>query len=663
MRRKLIPYGDLEAIQQESLSNAVHELVEAESIIENILGCGSLSLYCFNDDSVIYETEDGTYIQADFDLSDGQIQLDNIEEVAINEESHDQAMKQVLAGMVEALLEENEPKANTLFKKYLEMAAPKMRFMKGKKAKDEVAKSSCNMRSNMKKVGVNEEVNSSMVKIRKGPKDVKRSRRAHVGSRGGASQREGWRKRRQKTKSGVYDRFKQKLGGRLKAVQKKVAQHKRGGNKNVRVGTIHYDWTELVGNVIGYIDYVNAGPSLQETKITHNDHGDIVSISLPNSTLRNEAKLLSLKWDTLNVDVKVLREAAMRLAMDENFQKAVADVKRFNNVSANDELTGSIEKLVESFPSVLYLTQEELAHTIGQALRATSQKNFDDEICNFMAEGILRTAFAGYPERVSRIVSLANGTISEDEEDKYARFQSIVGQFYPAVEESIEAKMRVFEDLYDACLECRQLALANDDQLVREEASQWAEELEGVLKGEQKADLDLAEEVAEFLLTIVETNLEMQAWNIVKRPYRTTVGEHPDMAKKAMQSYAPSKDSSGDWGDPAPALDDEGGSYKSGGAAMMRNKSWGNKGGNDVYPSLMNPHTLKPYGDYKIKGEKDIDSDSALGNYQGKTWPNEVNPYIPNDVRVHVNDPNRVDDVENNVGLGMTSDLDQKISG
>jgi hypothetical protein len=39
----------------------------------------------------------------------------------------------------------------------------------------------------------------------------------------------------------------------------------------------------------------------------------------------------------------------------------------------------------------------------------------------------------------------------------------------------------------------------------------------------------------------------------------------------------------------------------------------------------------KTFGDYKIKGEKNIDSDSGLLGHEGgsDTWPSLQNPYVP----------------------------------
>jgi hypothetical protein len=64
-----------------------------------------------------------------------------------------------------------------------------------------------------------------------------------------------------------------------------------------------------------------------------------------------------------------------------------------------------------------------------------------------------------------------------------------------------------------------------------------------------------------------------------------------------------------------------------------RMKSWGNVGGNDIWPSLQNPYIPKQFGDFTMKGEPGVDK-----NWEGQhdaswqsndTWPSLQNPYSP----------------------------------
>lgn len=613
MRRKLISYEAFNRLEKDSLSNAEHELSEAESVLSNLLETGPLSLHCFDKANVVYEMGDGTYVRANYKLVDNKISFENIEHIVIDEDSFTKTSKGLIRDMLEALANDDEAKANTSFDKYMEIASPKMKYMKGRRSKTAGEK----MVSNMKYMGEGTDEDKD---DKGGFPFFKKGKKGKFG----------------KDKSAASDKAEREverakdMGGKMKCKDKDMKE-----------------WRNVASNVLSYISFTNIVPGIQESKLVKNDLGDVSAVVVPNAQSRNEGKILAYKYKGLKSDVKVLREHGLQLANNAEFQRAVADVKKYNNFSDNDGLEESIGNLVGQFPSVLYLTQEELAKTISAALENAGEHNFDDQRCNFMAEGILRVAFEAYPERAHRVVSLANATLPESE-DAYVAFQDVVRSFYPAVDEQMAVEMRVFEDLRNVFVEVRRAALENDHDIIRTDASRYIEKLESVLDGSAHPDVTLAEQAAAYIRYLVETNLESQTWVISKQPYTTLTGEHPDMAKKAAYSYAPSKDFSGDWGDPAPALDDEGGSYKSGGAKKMRNNSWGNIGGKDVYPSLQNPNIPKS-GDWTIKGEKGVDksTDDAFGQYQsGDTVPVLSNPYVPKSVKLHVNSDNRVDDVE-----------------
>jgi hypothetical protein len=103
------------------------------------------------------------------------------------------------------------------------------------------------------------------------------------------------------------------------------------------------------------------------------------------------------------------------------------------------------------------------------------------------------------------------------------------------------------------------------------------------------------------------------------------------MAKKASHGYAPSKDFSGNYGDPAPTIGQDDMNYKnSKNAKEMRNKAWGQEGGNDVFPNLKNPYVPQPFGTYTMKGEKGVDKDQGnLLSNSKDTFPSLKNPYVP----------------------------------
>ena len=420
-------------------------------------------------------------------------------------------------------------------------------------------------------------------------------------------------------------RGKKKNQSRMSDSQKKLNKMRRD-----KISKTIADWAQVAENVLGYVNYREVGPVLEESQSVSDNKGNVVRLKVPNMKLRNEAKLLSFNWKTLNTDVIVKRNAAKNLHEDQNFVVACSELRRCNALSDNNALSESLDKIVTNWPSVLYLTQEELAECIKACLDMSGDTNFDDQTCEFMAEGILRTAHDAYVDRVAKITKLAGATVSENSEDVYEEFSKIVNEFYTHLDENTQLEMQAFDDLYEALRGVIAIAEEERNREVFEETANHLDNLLAIIEGESSPSLTVAENAASWLYDLIETNLGGMPWSVSNNTHISINGDHPELAKKANHGYTPSSDFSGDWGDAAPASDGQ--SYKSGHAKEMRDNAWGNIGGNDTYPSLSNPYVPSSYGDYKIKGEKHIDSDSDQIAHRGgsDTWPNLQNPYVPN---------------------------------
>jgi hypothetical protein len=606
MQRKLVKYDVFDKINENSLTSAQYELIEAIPIVSSVLKTGPLKFHAFDGKNVMYETNHGTYIHARYKLNPHKgIMLENIEELVIDEDSHREQRLSLISQMLEAILEDNKVKSDGLFGDVTKLIREQYRKTAG-------------VRNTHR---VNESIMDTVT--------------------------------RQKGNDGatlpVHD--KQKMPsypgcgrGVCKKVHDKVVLKARGVKKKLE------EWRNLTDNVFSYVEFVEHGRILEETNLARNDRGDVVSMQIPTSKLRNEGKILMAQWETLKADVKVMRENALRLAQNKDFAQAMAELKRHNRLSDNESLQETLNSVISKWPHLLYLTQPELAKVIGYSLDYTGVTNYDDQTCDFMSEGILRTAHDTYKDRVVRILSLAKSPLQEEVEDQYLYFQAVVNEFYPKLDEATALEMQVFVDLYNAALDVRRLALESNSEQLRQQASDYASELKDIIDGDVQASLESATEVACWLQNLIETNIETKDWSIEKEPHVTISGDHPDMWAKARHSYAPASDFSGDWGDPGPQISGDKVGYKGGAPDETRNRSWGNKGGADVYPSLSNPYVPKS-GEYTMKGEPGVDKNhDAEGEAQwqsGDTWPNLQNPYVPNSVKVHVSDSNRVDDKTN----------------
>jgi hypothetical protein len=566
MKRRLINFNVFEQIERGSLTKAQEELVEAAPVLAKALQAENLRLRCYGPENVLYESTDGHFVSANYQMKNGYIDFDNVEELVINEETERTKQREVVSGMLDALLEEKTTdRADTLFKEFLFLPRTRRIFSESKVS----------------------------------------------------------RKKKEK--------FEQCKPSRRRINESKVQPSKilQVSNRERMKKTLS-EWAVLVENVVDYLNYKEYGPSLDITTTKKDQKGNIIGAHVPTLKVRNEAKLLAFDWKTLNTDVVVKRASGKTVSEDVNFCRAIAELKRHNNLSEDNALEEALENIVSKWPNVLYLTQNELAEHIKVALETAGATNWDDQTCEFMAEGILRTAYKTYVDRTAKIMKLAGAPVNEKSEDPYLEFKDVVDKFYVSLDENNRVEMQVYVDLYEAIRHIHELAVEEQNNVVRSESASYLESLLPIIQQEAEPKLEVAEDAAEWLWTIVESNLETQNWNVSNTPHITLSGDHPAMAEKARKGYTPASDSSGNWGDVAPASD--GASYKGGEADTMRNRAWGNEaGGGNTFPSLRNPYVPSPFGDYKIKGEKHVDADSGqLAHWGGQdTWPALQNPYVP----------------------------------
>jgi hypothetical protein len=590
MKRKLISYDVFESIQSDSLSTLEFELVDAENVLARALGTHDLTLVSFGPETALYETADGLYVHTGHKLENNEIKFENIQQLVIDEETEKNKTKDILGKLLDALLEDKKDQAENYFNDYIEMPAVRRSVKESLMPKVSISTGTgrrSKFRGKRRPGG-----HAAAMK-------AARSRKRHERSMGSGMKQRAKRLR---------ELAKKKLAGRPQRTGK--------GQRHIRTYIRFGEWATISNNVLDYVDFQTYGPMLAESKIVHDEHGNVVTITMPVSKVRNEGKVLSFDWKTLKTDVKVLREQAHNLGDNSDFCKVVADLKRHNALSDSKALEEALEDVVTKFPEVLYLTEAELASVISLSLETAGSTNYDDQTCKFMAEGILRTAHNAYVDRVTKVVRLAGTEIKEDTEDKYAAFKALVNDFYPSLDESFAVEMQIFVDLYDALREVYDIA--EDDDGIRKQTADHLQKLSAVIQKEVDPDVEIAEEAALWLSLFAETNLETQDWNPDGSPVVDPTFDHPAVSKHASKSYSPAADGSGNWG----------GMWSDGKRQTSdREKGFGFEDGLQVNPYLPNS------GDFTMKGETGVDKsgDASLGQDGGNdTWPALQNPYAKN---------------------------------
>jgi hypothetical protein len=291
MQRKLINYEVFEKLQENSLAAAQYELVEAEDVLAHIINSGPLNFHNFTESHVLYETDNHTYVRANYQI-DGKnksLTFDNIEEIVIDESSYNEARRNSIRTMLDAILEDNTPKADGLFNNVMNLVR-------------EHHKREATAANQQKMVEANvfarrDPRHPNKLTIRKGGKNRKMARK-----RTPAEMRRGWLKRKQ--------RFGASGNSKKTPYQKSLAR--KAAKLSGRKPKMLQEWFFLAENIFGYIDYVENSNVLANS-VVKSDKGAIVAVRIPTSQARNEGKILNYGLKTMKTDVKVLREAARRL--------------------------------------------------------------------------------------------------------------------------------------------------------------------------------------------------------------------------------------------------------------------------------------------------------------------------------------------------------------
>ena len=149
--------------------------------------------------------------------------------------------------------------------------------------------------------------------------------------------------------------------GLKKFLNMKRTQVNRSIGKNMK------EWSMIAENVLGFVDIHFNGPDIGQVGVLRKD-GEIVSVKVPTVALRNEARVLKFDWKTMNTDVVVKRNESKRIHENDEFVKAVSELRKLNALSDSKGLETAMENTATKFPGVVYLTEGELAGRVKAAL-------------------------------------------------------------------------------------------------------------------------------------------------------------------------------------------------------------------------------------------------------------------------------------------------------
>jgi len=601
MQRKLITVEAFENLEKGSLSSAGVEILEATNLIGEATGVGPLSMRFFDADRVVFETQNGTYIHANYKVTNNQVVLENLTELAINTESIKEKMNECLTKLFEAVSDGNTLEADMQFDRYMDL------FIEGHRS------------------GLNQQIVES----------------SHEGKDEKKKWIPPWIKNKAGDKALKNTKASKKFGGKgdkkkHKADVAKVVKGAKAKERSMK------EWNVLAENILGYVNVVNGQSERGQIRTQEDNSGNVVAVAVPTSQARNEGKLLSVQLKTIKSDLKVMRESAKYLGGNSDFVKAIVALKRLNNLSYDAELHEAIENLVTKNPGILYLSEREVTELVKGCLIVANETNFEDQTCAFIAEGILRVAHEAFSDRAGRVVELAGEKLTGPV--SYDKFREVSDVFFPKLDEALHNELQVYVDLYNTLVDIHEFARNGRNNHVADQATTFLTDLKPVVEGLKPPMIGLASEAAEWICALTEANLDGASDHMdVSNDFHTSYkGDHPSLAGKAKQPGHPAFFDDVYGGGPAPVSD--GGQSLKGKENDMQNHGFGNKGGKDTWPTLENPYIPKPFN-FTLNNEPGVDknSDSAFGQFQNSdTFPNISNPYIPKSVIFQANDSNLI---------------------
>jgi len=581
MKKKFVDFDTYKNIERNSLTTVERELSEAAEFVGKVCGDSNLRLYCISEDTATYVGSDGNLVQATYSVENDKILLENLEELVVEQENLEKSRKDIISAMVDNILEENLDLANVKFSEYFETPVVKASLREG------IISEAAKHDKKKKKKGLPEGL------------------RKYLEKHGSPLHKKG-----KKSKHDERDDKKSKLD--MKRL-KKVAE--KAGDAKLK------EWGHIARNILEFVDFRNNGDLYQNVRTQKDTKGNVTGLSIPRSNVRNEGKVLMLQYkDMANIIDGRFKTLSEALNHQSNWLKAVNDMKRFNAMSHGEALQTCFENVISVWPNLLYLRRGELAKKIDEALQVTGAKNYDDETCAFLADGVIRTAHKTFTDRVSKIFSAAGKQADLDDFDAFVNVSEAV---FAKADETIRAERQVFKDLYRSLSEVHRLSRLMGDDATSFEAASLIHECEGVLKNENKGTLELAEDLALYLEAATQAlDFDGAAWTVMS-PTISINGDNPFIHKYGAMNGSPG-DHKGPY-DLSPMSD--GHTVKVDVTGM---EYYTNMNGSDLNPKLHNPYAPEG-GDFLIKGATPMVSDTfELGTSGGKdTWPALSNPYIP----------------------------------
>lgn len=206
-----------------------------------------------------------------------------------------------------------------------------------------------------------------------------------------------------------------------------------------------------------------------EIDIESDDEGP-VAIKIPTSKKKKFAQKKGTEAKKIKKKIKSKRQKCKICDPNEETIEKISQMKKMKN--SGEEIDEMVIETITEYPELLYMTKTEIEEIVENCLTISQESNWDDELCEAIAEDLHKTAYNTYINNAYEIAKTAEGlgVISMEEEvsdDDYEAFTEVSERLVNYIineDKKLEKSLRNLSSL----LETASNVLENDAQAAYE---------------------------------------------------------------------------------------------------------------------------------------------------------------------------------------------------
>lgn len=424
METKVIEQDVFEEIQKRSFANVEKELVSAGKVLSQLAG-KDLYIRSVNEDYVVYRPagNSNVLLKATYSFTENDtIKLKNFERLVIDENSVNEARRNILRGLVDALYNDDTDTASEIWNRVSVSEMVKSKAQKPGKAPGDAGVDNADEEGQDKK-GKARSARKPDGKY--GSKTSSKDELLNLKAVDDALEEY----------AGVlpnYNEVKRHLLEAVKQVAEIVCEQ--------QTGIFKIKFKDVISE---NDDEENDDEESDEKKDEKKDKKEIDEIEIDTDDKKESKKKNSEKSKKHREKVKKEREKLSEKEDEDDFEDEVVDVKRKNNEKDEKGLGETLMNLVAKNPSIIYVSKNELKEMVSRILAKRKEKNWDKELCEDIAYGLKKLAHSTYTDQAYDIIKYAAtdevwGLEEEVSDDDFEAFEQVSERYFEDVYKTAE---------------------------------------------------------------------------------------------------------------------------------------------------------------------------------------------------------------------------------